>query len=977
MRTFKPGLAISLIVTLFIAHRERAEQDVPFPTALECKAQPYYGHRADGQAGRAMIVSLTGAKLYGNATVEIGAETTRFENLAGVSQLTVFLPTGLGITNECSTRITLRQGQRSLERSVTVSAKRQWTVYIYPHAHVDIGYTAPQDIIEKIHLRNLDVGIDLGRQTAHYPIGARHVWNTEAQWVVESYLRDATPEKKAAFLDAVKRGWVCLDANYDNVNTSVCSDEEFLRFFRNGIELRKLTGQPVDTMVQFDIPGMSWGVVQAAVQCGVRGVFSFPNHFDRIGTIREAWEHKPFWWVAPDGKARVLFVQGWPYGMGYVIKGSKVQSPPYKSPSDRYPETLIGRIPSPVQEYRKDVDRIRTGDPSANFLDPFIFDDTLRLEQEGSPYDLYAMTWSMADNSFVDADLPDAVKAWNEKYAYPKLIICGAHDILTAFEKKFGHLIPEVRGDYTEYWTDGLGSDGRRVGYNRLAKERLVQTETLWTMLHPNLSAPTSAINDSWRWVFLGSEHTWGYYDPASPHAKRVEATKASYFENADKTSRDLLTQVVAPITQPSSDTFAVLNTLSWSRTGLVTVNAPGNRVLDDVGHEVPAQRLTSGEVAFLARDVPALGSRTYRVTAGNFAGPGCKAAGTTLDNGLVKVTLNPQTGDIASLVCNGHEFVDAKSPYALNSYRYLLGAEKPDKATGPTEVIIKVKESGPLVASLVVESKAAGCNKLTREICLIAGQTWVECRNVLDKISTREKEGVHFGFAFNVPGATTRMDIPWGVMVPERDQIPGGNRNWLAFQRWVDISNDTLGVTWTGIEAPLIEFGDITANVLGGAHGAKYWLAHLGETQTLFSWALNNHWHTNFPLEQGGVIPFRYVILPHGAYDPVTANRFGMEQNRPLVAVPAGKNPVEKPFVVVDNPRVFVSTLKPSEDGKATLLRLRSLSDRPEAARLTWPGSQPKSIRHCLADEMAGKACTDNQVMLLPYGVATLRLEN
>ena len=60
--------------------------------------------------------------------------------------------------------------------------------------------------------------------------------------------------------------------------------KEFLRFFRNGIELRKLTGKPIDTMVQFDVPAMSWGVVEAATQAGVHGVFSFPNHIGRIGT---------------------------------------------------------------------------------------------------------------------------------------------------------------------------------------------------------------------------------------------------------------------------------------------------------------------------------------------------------------------------------------------------------------------------------------------------------------------------------------------------------------------------------------------------------------------------------------------------------------------------------------------------------------------------------------------------------------------
>lgn len=976
------GDTYGLSAVRFMVAREVAPEDLPFPTSLECMVQDYYGHRSDGEAGRAVVLHLTGAKLYGNATVATrcagDTEQTSFNNLQGADELTVLLPAGAAVTNDCPATFTLRLGSRSVAKSVIVPAKRQWTIYIYPHAHVDIGYTAPQDIAQKIHMRNVDVGIDLGRKTANYPEGARHVWNPESEWVVESYLREATPEKKAAFIHAVKQGWICLDANYDNANTSAFSDEEFIHYFRNAIEMRKLTGQPVDTMVQVDVPGMSWGVVEAAAQCGVRGVFNFPNHVARIGTIREAWEQKPFWWVAPDGKSRVLFIQGWPYGMGYVLKGSKIKSPLYKSPADRYPESLIGRIPSPVQEYRKDVDRISTDDPSANFLDPFIFTDTARLEREGSPYDIYVMTWSMADNSLVDADLPDAVKAWNEKYAYPKLVISGAHDIMTAFEKKYGGIIPEVRSDYTEYWTDGLGTDARRTGYNRLAKERLIQAETLWTMLHGDSDspAPVSVFNNAWRWVMLGSEHTWGYYNPDVPFAKHVEATKASYFENADKTSRQLLAQTVEPITKPGSETFAVLNSLSWNRTGLVTVQAAGGRVLDDQGAEVPSQRLTTGELAFLASEVPALGSRAYRVTPGGFTGPGCKIVGNTLDNGLVKVTLNPQTGDIASLICNGHEFVDAKSPYSLNSYRYLLGADKPTQATGPTDVVIKVKETGPLVVSLVVESKAGGCNKLTREIRLIAGQPWVGCFDTLDKISTRVKEGVHFGFAFNVPGGTTRMDIPWGVMTPERDQIPGANRNWLVFQRWVDISNDKTGVTWTAIEAPLVEFGNITANVLGDALGAQHWLAHLPETQTVISWALNNHWFTNFPLEQGGIIPFHYVILPHAAYDPVKANQFGVEQNRPLLAIPVAKNPVDRQFLVVDNPRVFVSTLKPSEDGKASILRLRSLSDKPETVRLTWPAGQPKFIYHCLADEIPAGGLVGSSVNVLPWGAVILRIE-
>ena len=85
----------------FVARRDVAEKDLPFPTGMECRAQAYYGHRPDGQPGRAVALTFAGAKLYGNASVDVGGETTRLENLPGVSQLTVLLPAGMGVTNEC------------------------------------------------------------------------------------------------------------------------------------------------------------------------------------------------------------------------------------------------------------------------------------------------------------------------------------------------------------------------------------------------------------------------------------------------------------------------------------------------------------------------------------------------------------------------------------------------------------------------------------------------------------------------------------------------------------------------------------------------------------------------------------------------------------------------------------------------------------------------------------------------------------
>lgn len=933
------------------------------PSSFDCKIRPYYKHRKDGKPGREITLIFKGSKLYGKATIKVACnsitEETDVNEPSGVDSLSVLLPAGAGVDNECQVRISVITPENELYRSVIVSPKRQWTVYIYPHSHVDIGYTNTQDFVRKLHIKDMEVGIELAKKTQNYPEGSRFVWNPEALWVTDNYLQSATPEQKKNFIEAVRKGWVCLDGDYDNSNTSACSDEELLNLFHFSHKIQNITGVPITTMVQTDVPGASWGISQAAFQNGIHGFIGFPN----LGTVRKPWENNPFYWVAPDGKSKILFLQAFPYGFGYNIKGSKIG---------------LGRVQGQIPG----IDRISTDDPTKNFLDPLIFDETAKLEQANSPYDIFVTPWSLADNSFIDTDLPEAVRLWNEKYAYPKLIIAGAKRIINDFENRYGSIIPQIKGDYTEYWTDGLGSDARRVGMNRRATENLVQMETAWSMLDYKKASPRSQINDSWKYCLLGAEHTWGYQNPAAPLAKQIEQTKASYFEDAFKTSNALLAKTFEPIESPGSNKIAVFNTLSWDRDGLITLSREqsktGDRVVDEKGRVVLSQRLSTGELVFLAKDIPALGSRMYTVEKGSAKKrKGVKIKGNTISNGLFSVTVDPQTGNISSLVDlkTGHEFVDKKSGYGVNSYLYLLGKDSTDKTSTPYDIELKVKEKGPLVTSILVKSKAAGCNWLTREVKVVFDQPWVDLTNSFDKISTRVKEGIHFGFAFNVPDGTTRMDIPWGIMIPEFDQLPGGNRNWLTYQHWVDISNADAGVTWTSIETPLIELGSLTANLRGGAHGSMNWYKTLPKTQTLFSWALNNHWGTNFPLEQGGLIDLHYGILPHKAYDAIVAQRFGMEENRPLIAVPVAGKPVTNSWVNISNPKVFISILKQSDDGKGMVLRLRSVSDKPEKVGLKWTNGVPRKVYACLANEKLIREINEDQT-ILPFGTISYYFE-
>ena len=959
----------------FVSAKDVPEADLPFPADLDGAAQPAYRHRADGKPGRELTISFKGAKLYGKAQVEMAVagktETTDLPpGLNGRSTCTVLLPDGVAVKDEAQVALTLRQGTKELKKTVKVPPMRHWNIYLYSHAHVDIGYTNTQKNVEILHKTNILEGIKLGEESKDYPDGAKSRWNPEVTWPLER-LWATMPEQRDTVVKAIRDGTLCIDASYLNLNTSVCSDEELFHIFRFSREMQKLTGKPMDTLQQMDIPGMTWGLVPVMAQEGVRYIMSWPNS-DRAGHAHSnGMDGKPFWWVGPDGKSKVLFLQPGGYAnSGSMGKGGSTGRPWFGQ-----------RDPSKVPPC------IKTGSANVNFIGK-----VAGLENPNYPYDFTVLSWSLWDNNPIDADIPAAVKAWNEQYAYPHIIIAGAHEIMAMIEKKYGDQLPVVKGDYTEYWTDGLGTAARLTAVNRNAKERLTQAETLWTMLRPGKPSPRDEFNEAWRYIALGSEHTWCAENPTEPFFfDAIWKVKQDYFREASDRSQTLFDDALAPATSksngalgpaegPANGGIAVFNTQSWQHGGLVTLapaeSRKGDRVTDDQGKDVPAQRLSTGELVFLAAEVPALGSRHYRVAGGKCPiAEGCKVNGSTMENGKLRITLDPATGNITELVTadTGKNFADPKVNGGLNAFRWLPANKMEPKAD--TDIVISTVENGPLVVELRVASKATGCRSVSRSVRLIAGQPWIEITNVVDKLPLVAKDGIHFGFGFDIPQGRTRVDIPWGVMEVEKDQWPQGNRNYLAMQRWLDVANDEKGITWCSLDTPLFEYGNMTANIATGWGGRGPWLTKLEPSSTIYSWAMNNHWHTNFPLTQDGPVTFRYRLLPHGAYDVVAANRFGLEQAQPLAHVATNADPGLKPLVGVDNDKVVVTILKPTVDGQAAIVRLRSLSDKPETVKLTFPAGAPKSVRFCQLEETPGEAVGET-VSLLPYGLVTLRVE-
>jgi alpha-mannosidase len=255
---------------------------IGIPSDMECLVQPYYLYRQDGKPGRAVILKFNGQKPFGKAQVETAckgkkevidmppADTAR-------SFYNVLLPPDIGLKDEASVTITLKQGSGKLKKIVKVSPLRHWTVYIYPHSHVDIGYTNTQANVEILHKQNIDEGIRLAEKTKDYPKGSRFRWNPEVTWPLERYWRNASDAQKERIVNAIKNKYLCIDASYLNLNTSACSDEELFQVFRFSREMQRITGVSITTFQQMDIPGMSWGLVPVMAKEGVKYIMAWPN----------------------------------------------------------------------------------------------------------------------------------------------------------------------------------------------------------------------------------------------------------------------------------------------------------------------------------------------------------------------------------------------------------------------------------------------------------------------------------------------------------------------------------------------------------------------------------------------------------------------------------------------------------------------------------------------------------------------------
>ena len=882
-------------------------------------------------------------------TIEVRAGSrppVRFVAREGVNHFDVPLPAAL---HPDSVRVRITVGSKTLvNRYVHRQPVIHRELHFIHHSHTDIGYSHLQPEVEKIHNRNIDDALAMIAATRHLPEAARFKWNVESLWAAENYLRQASPEQKEAFLTAVRAGDICLSALYANILTGMSQPEELFHYTDFAQKLKKDYGLELPSAMMSDVPGAAWSMVTALAQNGVRYLSSGPNYLgdkhpylgDRVGHFVKSWGDRPVWWASPSGTEKVLFWAG--------AKG-------YSSWHGTAPGGVFDRGTNKIAAYLNE------------------------LTAGGYPYELVQWRYNIvSDNGPIDTAVSRFVAEWNHKYASPKIVLNTTDRLFAAFEQRYGDSLPVVRGDMTPYWEDGAISTADEEGKTRANSLRLQQLGTLYAMLAPE-AYPEAQFDAAWRNILLFHEHTWGAHNsishPDLPFVTEQWRIKKQFFTDGNAQIDSLSRQLFQPFEQANSRHIAVFNTLSHVRSGVVILSCPvtGPSVRDAQGRLHPLQPLSTGQVAFVANNVPPLGVAIYEMTdqiapvnSPFVFGP------MSVSNGRIEVEWD-QKGSIRRLeTAKDVNFAGSFNQQGLNSYWYVPGLD-PAHAVSNGAVKVQVLEKGPVLARISIRAEdAPGAAYMERILTLTAGSEVLKMDNWVDKKAVRAKEALHFGFPFDTVLNNVTLDAGYCTLRYLTDQLPGSNMDYLYGRRWLDASDADRGIQWMLLETPLAEPSAMIDErlLINGSH--KVWKTGGTPASTWFSYAMNNYWHTNYKADQSGLARFRYALRPHGRYNSVETERAASEFTQPLVAIPVRYGAVKGGGVLaLTNERVVITSVTPQGDG-GFLVRLYNPDAAPQATSLQWLQWQPAFITSDLGDR---KMAPDAEITLSGMEVKSVRV--
>lgn len=880
----------------------------------------------------------------------------------------------------------VREWQGTSDATLEVSAPRRktfdlsltpgkkWTVFIVPHTHVDIGYTDFQGKVAEGQAVALEEASELIERNPEFR------YSTDGSWNVEQFLDTRTDAEQKRMFDLIRTGKIGVPADYFNLLTGYASLETLYRSLFYTKRLSATQHIPFNYATTTDVPSYSGAYPTVLAGSGIK-YWAVGGNQDRAPVIAGVqWNQvSPFWWKGPDGQ-KVLFSYSWSYSQ-------------------------IGRFLS--------LEPTNAGIHES--LPVFL----AQFDRSSYKPDAVLMYGAQNENTALHPKLATFVPAWNREYAYPKLRYALFEDYFNYISQHYGDQLPVRSGDLGSYWEDGIASDAYYAGLDRENQVEASSAEIESAAAHiinPHYHPPAEELQAAWNHILLFTEHTWGagnsISQPDSTEAVQQLAVKDNFatqarFELDDIKHRSVF-ELARAIRIPNGG-LVVFNALNWKRSGLVEADLRQGEAIEDLAlhQDVPFEIMTNRDgllhVRFMARDIPDVGYKCYQIHAANKVAPAVVTTTTeSVENQYYRIVVDSKTGAVRSILDKNlnRELVDTSSPYRFGEYLYVTGGDPngngqtqmihPNKALPVADLTVHGSTSGKYLGAQktpwgdLIRLQASNVNTpmISLEIRLFDGEKKIEFDYHIDKTETRAKEGVYFAFPAALAHPSFAYSSQVGWIDPAHDILRGGDLEWFSVQHWMAVYNPELAIGVVPVDAPLVTFGNINRGLWPVSFTPK--------SATLFSYAMNNYWHTNYRARQGGQFHFRYVLTSSHDFNPAGLTRLGVGsrsalsveriENQDKTGTSSEPLPAEgASFLHIDNPDVLLTTWKLAENGEGTILRLEEIAGKEEHVALHFSSATVRSARLCdaMEDDLTNLPAKDQsiQITMKSHEVVTIRL--
>ncbi len=763
-------------------------------------------------------------------------------------------------------------------------------IILVPHSHTDIGFTHDQPIVWELHGQFLEAAMDLCDREPGPPTGESFCWTVEVSRILGPWLDRAQPDRIAQFQRLCHAGRIEV-AGMPLHLTPLADEQEIREALDWTIQLGARLGFPVRSVMHSDINGQNWPIVEAMLDAGIEGFsMAINTHMGHIPQPRPSL----FMWEGHSGR-RIPAYNGPPYG---------------------FPSKLgIGDL---------DLGKFRD-----HWLPRLV--QQLQDNDYPAPVILLQCIANFGDNGAPDGKIVDYVRRWNAEKEGPRLTI-GTLSTFWDRVAPFRDQLPVLRGDWSDAWNFGCLSRARELAIHRKTRTRIRSTRELLRRL-PQAFEARSHIERVLELARLNtelySEHTWGSdYTVSLPfnedswvmslHKSKLvaDARSASVFAE-----REVLAQAVKQLDPPDDAALVVFNPLPFERT--VTGMVPGGVSFARGGEDDSASRHFQDrhrdtELTWLNRapenfwhqspefmlrpcDLPPNGHVVLNRDQAFFSPfdgmTETQDAVVSLGHSILECDL--ERGGLKSWQFGGRELVDQDAHWSFGGYvheRVITSAENPRAALfemdwgspefeipdgwhtnwvaerhGANRVAmhrVRSMQHGTEIQQIIEVPGAASDLQLTIFAPIFAD--WIEFRaHWLCGLDPHpQSQYLVFPFALDRPRTWVDVSIP---IEPEKDQLPGVQRDYYTCQNTVEFWGPEGGVMVALPENPMVQ--------LGGFHFGRSVNPLRIERAHLMGWVTSNYWETNFPPVQPGRVTARYRVAPYrGGYDAERTRRFGLD---------------------------------------------------------------------------------------------------